>query len=413
MKTLNKFIFEARGVFNPDQIGKQLIFKDQVFDLVSVGTIDDWDVFKKGKKFIVSGKATPKFYTKLEKGSQDYYLVGSARITSPGKFPGWSWPASGGKSGTIKMKPKDFPGITDKWMKVSALRSALFKAIKARKDLEGPQKAYFMSLFDHYAKNHKVVLYSSVKSNKNSILKDYGEIVGTIWYLATHGAVNSGKVYLPGSGTFPLIDSLILINQHEIKISSKSGKGVSNTIKGKDILAIIQEFAPKERKAILTKYKAEFDVLNAIEKGTVVLGTIAAFKALEPGISAKHKNSINAMVSAKSFRKMPNTPVDPKFIADLSTIVTMNTKHNLQTQAGVLALMSKYIEVHSKSMKFRALADDVINGRVIYLHADSIDNEGIIKFHVSNQDTPIKDAFLRYKGTVTRAADKLGLQIKI
>lgn len=416
MKSFSQYIIESRGIFHSAQIGKQIISGSTLYDVVETGVIDDWDSFQKGKKIVTpNSKSIPKYYTKVINNKEEIYLCGGSQSTSPSKFPGFGWPTAS-KTKTIKMKPQDFKGITDKWYKVSQLKSVLFKAIDVRSDISEESKEYFKSLYDHYVNGAEVKNYESISSNSNAILRDYGEIVGTIWYLANNSALSSGKVFLPHAGNYPLIDSIIKVNDTEIKVSSKSGKGVSNTVKGKDIVSIISELPKKEQSDIKRKYASELGILQAIENDNTVVGSIKAFNILEPGLYRKFKKDIDDMIKIKGFKKFIDAPVNQSLIDALRVMVPFNEKRstgNINSKAGVLSLMSKHIELVSKTMKFRELADDVLNGRVIYIHADSIDKKGIITFHATNEDTKIANAYLRYKGSINRASDKLGLQLKV
>lgn len=413
-RNFQEFIFEARGIFNSAQIGKQLMYKDKLYDIVTIGPIDDWSVFSRGKKYFRSGKSDPKFYTKVENGKETIWLVGSSAVTSPGKFDGWGWPTAS-KTKTVKLKPQDFPGITDKWMKVKTFRNLLFKAIDKRADLTPPMRDYLKSLFDYYVSGKPVRNYESLQSNKNAVLRDYGEITGTIWYLAQHHSLGEGSVFLPHAGNYPLIDSILKIKGDEIKVSSKSGSGVSNTVKGADLLTIVNEMSPKARKTIFNKYKTEWQILKTLNDNNTVIGSIKAFQLIEPAFSQKHKKAIDQMLKTKVFRQYIGAPTSDDLIKGLLTMVPFNTKRSkgdINTKAGALSLMSKHIEKQSHTMRFRELADEILNGRVIYIYAKSIDTNGVIHYKASSADIPIKGAYLRYKGTITRAADKLGLQLK-
>lgn len=407
-------IFEARGIFNPEQQGKAIIKDGTLYSIIGTGYVDDWETFQKQHKCILANKTTlPKFFTQIEsEKGQTLFLVGSRKVTKPSEFPGFSWPTKNNQA-SLNIKPQSFSGITDKWMTVSVFRSKLFSSIDSRDDLGSGVQIYLKSLFDHYYKNARIEEVESISGHSGAILKDFGEIIGVVWYLGQKGALAKGQVFLPSAGNYPLIDSIVKINGVETRISSKAGGGVSNTIKGADIIKIIDNMPSGMRKNVSRRYAHELDILDVINSNTAVVGSIKAFNIMEPRLYAKHKKEIDAMIKAKSIAKLIKSPIRQDLIDTLKSLVAVNTKADLHSKAGALYLMSKHVEKMSYNFAFAGLVEEVLADYVVYVHAKKIAKDGVIEFKYHKVGSGVKGAYLRFKGTVTRAADKLGLQLKL
>ena len=404
-------ILESRGIFHPAQAGKSIIHKSKMYDVQETGIIDDWETFKRKKTIVLDTKLTqdPKYYTRLSDGKNDVYLCGARAQTSPGAFPDTQWPTKD-KSKTIALKPQTFKGITDKWMKIPEFKARLFKSIEARSDLSLEMKEYLKTSFMYYLNGTKIKHYDSISSNKNAVMNDYSEILGALWFLTIHSA-HDGSMYLPGSGSYPLIDSIVRTKSGEVQLSSKRG-GLSNTIKGGDINSIIGTLSSKRQTELGHRYKDELAVLDIIQNNTTVVGTIKAFAYMVPSLYHKHKKEIDAIMKDKSFAKLLKTSTEPTLIKDLQAIVhNVRVKADFSSRADVLFFMSKYIEEHSKTMNYAKLANDVLNGYVVYIIAKGIDDNGMITFDKIDSSSSFKGAYLRYKGGRERAADRLGLQL--
>jgi hypothetical protein len=73
--------------------------------------------------------------------------------------------------------------------------------------------------------------------------------------------------------------------------------------------------------------------------------------------------------------------------------------------------MSKHIENRSKYMNYHSLANDILQGYVVYVVAQGFTADGVVKFKKIDSKVSFSGAYLRYKGGRSRAADKLGLQL--
>lgn len=412
--SFREFLLEARGVFHIDKIGTSLIYKGIVYTIEDIGRIEDWDSFKLNNRVVQDTKSNgTSYYVRVSNGTDTYCLVsGSNSGISVNRFLGWSGMTTS-KTAVLNIKPQSFDGISDKWLSIKELESRLFSSIDKRSDLDEQTKIFLKSSFSSITSGAKIEFYDTVSGNKNAIIKDYGEILGGIWYLKQRNSLSNGKIYLPEAGNYPLIDLLLKVGDTELKISAKSGNGVSNTVKGKDIFNVLSNLSSDKMKKVKQNYGKELEMLSAIDKHNTVVGTVKAFSIIQPTVYKSYKKAIDLIMNTP-FKKMLDQPTDDKLVEHLLSLVSLNmsrVKGSVYSQNGVLMLMSKVIESHSKSMKFVQLSNDILSDNIIYIKAKSIDNSGNITFTYTTNDTVFTKGYLRYKGSLNRSSDKLGLQI--
>ena len=422
----SRLLVESRGIFHPDKISDIAIYNDSEYTLADNGQIDNFELWKSGKNNIkydsrLKGK-TPKYYAKFENNkdlNDIIYLVGSNKTTVPKIFD-FHWPQGKLKTVQTDLKPNTFAGITDRYLSLENLRSILFNSIDDRTDINNELKSYLKSLYDHYYKNTPIVNAEAGKINQNNVLKDFAEIIGVVWRLNEINDTTHSLIFLPHKGNYPLIDSLIVDkDKKEIKISSKSGS-TGNTVKGSDLINIINELPKAEQTKLKKQYKDEYKLLelSSKTKESVVESTLNIFKHMVPKFK-EHFKELDKLKKMKSKDILTyKSPEITKFIEKIKEIappyknIRKGKEQYLDTAMEAYAHISRYIDKETKSMKFKELSNYIINGRVLYIIAKSMNADGSINFKVSSETNEVKEAWLRYKDGLGRIQERLGIQFK-
>ena len=297
------------------------------------------------------------------------------------------------------LKPQAF-GITGKALSFSAYKKLLLQNIEDRKDLSSEYKLYLGLLVDYWSRSNasskKIIdIFSTVKDliSINDINKDFGEIIGPLAILSRNLFKNTfakvdttSLIEIPTRPNEPLVDYYIITKNNKINVSAKSGAS-TNTVKAKDILTLL-ECSKKITEFLNT---AEYKVLSAISKNTVLKGPVEALKIL--------------LKTNENFEKWKTNNI------------YLKTK-KLPTDIEIMYESEKYLSSESKTgykLNFTDIFTKAIEDKVIYVKF-KLNNTGEGEFNIitSNDLKEVssgKRPFLRSKNGYSRASDQLGIQI--
>jgi len=297
------------------------------------------------------------------------------------------------------LKPQAF-GITGKALSFSAYKKLLLQNIEDRKDLSSEYKLYLGLLVDYWSRSNasskKIIdIFSTVKDliSINDINKDFGEIIGPLAILSRNLFKNTfakvdttSLIEIPTRPNEPLVDYYIITKNNKINVSAKSGAS-TNTVKAKDILTLLES----SKKITEFLNTAEYKVLSAISKNTVLKGPVEALKIL--------------LKTNENFEKWKTNNI------------YLKTK-KLPTDIEIMYESEKYLSSESKTgykLNFTDIFTKAIEDKVIYVKF-KLNNTGEGEFNIitSNDLKEVssgKRQFLRSKNGYSRASDQLGIQI--
>ena len=297
------------------------------------------------------------------------------------------------------LKPQAF-GITGKALSFSAYKKLLLQNIEDRKDLSSEYKLYLGLLVDYWSRSNasskKIIdIFSTVKDliSINDINKDFGEIIGPLAILSRNLFKNTfakvdttSLIEIPTRPNEPLVDYYIITKNNKINVSAKSGAS-TNTVKAKDILTLLES----SKKITEFLNTAEYKVLSAISKNTVLKGPVEALKIL--------------LKTNENFEKWKTNNI------------YLKTK-KLPTDIEIMYESEKYLSSESKTgykLNFTDIFTKAIEDKVIYVKF-KLNNTGEGEFNIitSNDLKEVssgKRPFLRSKNGYSRASDQLGIQI--
>ena len=202
----------------------------------------------------------------------------------------------GAKPGQIlkqNLKPQDFAMPLDKKVSFNKYYNGVMSAIGERKDLPDPITNYLRALVkycyehkDHknLTKKYKKLMDSQYAGTISEIESDFSEIMAPLCVLERgqrelekmgfKGLTKENTmIYVPKKGNEPLMDfALYGKDGREYKFSVKKATGVTNTVKPKDIIKLMED---------LTKiYEGEdnYEILKVLAENSIKLGPIYAFK---------------------------------------------------------------------------------------------------------------------------------------
>lgn len=309
-------------------------------------------------------------------------------------------------------KPQNLGITLDSHISTSQIIDEVSTTFAADKnnDIAGPNaKTYMLYLMERAIKGKSTIdfNYKLIDSKEmNSILKDFGEILGAIHIVHDPSLFPSlkikptAKIFFPRRGNEPLMDYKI----DDLKFSAKAGK-TTNTIKPSDILQLIDD-----NKSIYKKVESypEYKVLQFLDKGSMVGGTLMATGFLlqekiispTPNITMKKLELYYNEANTKGDKIVKNR--DPQFIIECE----------------------KQIVNWSRSKaKFQEFFFKVIEGKIFYMKLDKMDSSHHPQWSTLGEDAihdmkkiPVlafrskNSASFDSKGNA-RISDKLGLQM--
>lgn len=188
-----------------------------------------------------------------------------------------------------KLKPQDFSGLADRYIRINKLAEEIITAVAERQDLNMHEKAYLTTLTE-FCNTGNTNLKADLKKQytkldqkaKNATQKDFSELLASLFVMNESPAErrklnlkygSTSQMFIPAAGNFPLIDFMIktgsTVDDYSVKIMGKT----TNTIKAHDILATVST-------ATKTKYRTETKLLECVANFDAKLGPIKALSTL-------------------------------------------------------------------------------------------------------------------------------------
>jgi hypothetical protein len=268
MITFKQFLTEASGgaakweKYFADADTETIVKTDgaQLFD--TFGNKVDKTVARGDKITVLAGEYDSKPRVRIGKGE---YRMKLADIDKPFKM-----------EHTVKsdLKP-DVLGLVGEF-KISTMAKKIKSLIDDHSEIPEHTAEFLKALVDHAEKPDDTKKADKVKdlfvaneiktdtALKNSIQRDFMELLGPFFVVNEKAEFKSGKANFPELGNAPLFDFEIIVDGETTQFSSKKSGGNSNTLKVNEVVKAAQGDA-----ALRKKYKREIELMTIIQDNPV------------------------------------------------------------------------------------------------------------------------------------------------